>query len=231
MSTEQGATLPDVDASWKPETSKSDAADDDKPIPQPSVEEKDASEPDDADPPPESSSNGKPTQGEVLITEVMYDSSGAEPATEWIELYNTASSARSLSGLAIVDGGDRKQTVGSGVTIGAGAYVVLVRSKSAAIAAKVPSSAIVFEYGAGVADGSGVQLANGATGAVSLKDGSTTIAQSTYGGWFSQSGGSSVQLKTLSYSAGTQSSSWCLSKNTWASGSDKGTPGAASDCP
>src|SRR5690349_14809845 len=39
-----------------------------------------------------SSGAPKPTQGEVLISEVMYDSAGAEPDGEWFELHNVASS-------------------------------------------------------------------------------------------------------------------------------------------
>jgi hypothetical protein len=188
----------------------------------------DASQPPPPPPPPTAS---KPAQGEVVISEVMYDPSGPDPAGEWIEVYNTTSSPKSLSGLTIVDGGDRTNVIGTGVTVGPKAYVLLVRSKSDAIAAGVPSASIVYEYGAGAAAGTGVQLANGSTGAVYLRNGSTTIAEAVYGGWFSQSGGSSIQLKTLTYSAAAQSYNWCLSSNAWALGSDNGTPGSASDCP
>lgn len=230
-------TLPEVDASWSPKPDK--ARDGGSDANSASSTDKDASTPsEEEEPPPEEEENppppppvGKPAQGEVLISEVMYDASGTEPSTEWIEVHNTTSSSRSLTGLTIVDGGNRTHVIGSGISVAPGAYVVLARSKSAAVAAKVPSAAIVYEYGAGQSDGAGIQLANGASGAVLLKSGSSTIAQASYGGWFSQSGGSSIQLKTLSFAAGTQSSSWCLSKNAWATSADKGTPGAASDCP
>ena len=81
-----------------------------------------------------------------------------------------------------------------------------------------------------VSDSAGVQLANGSSGSLLLKDGSTTIAQATYGGW-SSSMGASLQLKALHYAAGAQSSSWCTSTSTWSGSTDKGTPGAANDCP
>ena len=188
--------------------------------------------PADTGPPPRvQPTTPKPVQGEVLITEVMYDPFANEPASEWIELHNAATSARTLSGLTIVDGGNRTHVIGPKMTIAAGAYVVLARNKAAAVAAKVPAAAIVYEYGAGLPDNAGVQLANSSSGAAYLRDGATTIAQADYGGWYSQSGGSSVQLDVLTYPASGQSASWCLSLNPWATGSDKGTPGAPSDCP
>lgn len=173
----------------------------------------------------------KPTQGEVLITEVMYDSSGPEPEGEWFELHNTASTARSLAGLTLVDGGNRTHTIKSGTTIAAGAYVVFVRNRSASTTANVPGASSAYEYGAGLTSSSGIQLANGDTGALFLKDGSTTIAGADYGGWFTSAGGRSVQMKTLSYASGSNKNGWCLSASTWTGATEKGTPGQASDCP
>lgn len=170
-------------------------------------------------------------QGDVLISEVMFDPTASEPASEWIEVFNATSAVRTLSGLTIVDGGNRTHQIKPGITIAPGAYVILARSKSAAIAAKVPAAAIVYEYGTGLADSAGIQLANGASGSVWLRDGGSVIARAEYGGWPGSSTGSSVQLKTLTYSASAQSSSWCVSTHVWTTGSDKGTPGAASDCP
>lgn len=172
----------------------------------------------------------KPAQGEVLITEVMYDSAGAEPEGEWFELHNKASSARSLAGLTLVDGANRTHVIKAGTTIAAGAYVVFVRNRSASTTAKVPGAASAYEYGAGVTSSAGVQLANGDTGALSLKDGSTIIAQAAYGGWWSVSG-ASVQMKTLGYASGSNKSMWCASANTWSGATEKGTPGQPSDCP
>lgn len=239
-------TVPEVDASWAPSpegpSEKVPEADDDAP-PDEEEESPPSSGPpptaagpdDDAGPPdtgaPPAGPASKPAQGEVLITEVMYDPSGTEPTTEWIEVHNKASSARLLGGLTIVDGGNRTHVIAAAITIAPGAYVVLARDKAAATAAKVPAAAIVYEYGKGLASSTGIQLANGGTGGVSLRDGASTIAQAAYGGWFSQSGGSSIQLKTLTYPGSLQKSNWCLSSGAWTTGSDKGTPGAGSDCP
>lgn len=173
----------------------------------------------------------KPTQGEVLVTEVLYDPSTPEPASEWIELHNAALTARSLAGLTLVDGAGRTKAIGAGVEIPPGGYVLLVRSTSGALGAKVPSSAIVFEYGAGADDASGILLTNAATGKITLKDGTTEIAQAPYGGWFTSMSGKSVQLKTLSYAASLNKASWCASANAWATSADKGTPGGPNDCP
>ncbi len=237
------STLPEVDAASAPVPKKGkDAAATSTETPPPADEETDPTDPDppSSNPPPDAGSGTptnppanatKPTQGEVLISEVMFDPSGTEPANEWFEIYNKATGPKTLSGLTIVDGGNRTHVIGANVTIAAGAYVVFVRNKSAATGtSKIPASVIGYEYGAGVSDGSGVQLANGSSGSLLLKDGSTTIAQATYGGW-SSSTGASLQLKALHYAAGAQSSSWCTSSSTWSGSTDKGTPGAANDCP
>ncbi len=236
-------SLPEVDASWSPspDMPNKDGADagkrdtgasassseDEKAAPTPAAPDTGASD----TTKPSTPSTPKPLQGEVLITEVMYDPFTNEPTTEWIEVHNTASGARTLSGLTIVDGGNRTHVIAASITIDPGAYVVLARSKAAATTAKIPVAAIVYEYGTGLPDNAGIQLANGASGGVWLRDGTSTIAQADYGGWYSQSGGSSIQLKTLTYAASAQSSSWCLSLNPWTTGSDKGTPGAPNDCP
>ena len=244
VTSEIDPTLPEVDASWSPSPNTPSEkvppkSKDDGGSGAPDTDEGDESPPTaapDSGPPetskPVAPSAPKPAQGEVLITEVMYDPSGNEPASEWFELHNKSAGPRTLSGLTIVDGGNRTHVIGAGVAIPAGAYVVLARSQSAAISAKVPAAAIVYEYGAGLPSNAGIQLANGSTGGLSLRDGtSSTVAQADYGGWYSQSGGSLIQMKTLTYAAGAQKASWCLSLDPWTTGSEKGTPGAPSDCP
>jgi hypothetical protein len=173
----------------------------------------------------------KPSAGELFISEIMYTTFTPEPASEWIELHSAATAERSLSGLTIKDGGGRTHVIQPGLTIAPGAYVVLARNKTAALAAKVPASAVVYEYGTSLPDNAGIILANGATGGIAVLDGSSMIANAPYGPWFSQSGGSSLQLKILDASQSAQKASWCLSLNPWTTGSEKGTPGAAGDCP
>lgn len=230
-------TLPGVDAAYAPSPAeggqtlppKSDAGADDGST---TVAPTDSGTPIvDSGPPETAPPTSKPAPGEVLISEVMYDTSGTEPATEWFELHSKAASLRSLTGLTIEDGAGRTHVIGAGITIAPGAYIVLARTKSGATGAKVPASVIAYEYAAGLPSNSGVQLANGATGGVSLTDGATVITSAPYGGWFVQSGGSTVQLTNLNGPASTSKANWCLSSSAWTAGSDKGTPGAAEDCP
>jgi hypothetical protein len=223
-------TVPGLDAGYDPSAPGKDGGSSKPSGPemQPPPSGSDAAA-DTGSPPP--AGTPKAGQGEVLVSEVMYDPFGTEPAAEWFEVTNVASSARSISGLVITDGAGRTHTIGAGVVITPGQYVVLARVKSAATAAKVPPSVIVYEYGAGLPDNAGIQLANGTTGGLTLRDGAVVVAQADYGGWYSQSGGSSVQLKTLTFAASGSSASWCLSLNPWTAGSDKGTPGGADDCP
>lgn len=174
----------------------------------------------------------KPGQGDILITEIMYDPLlGSEPSGEWIEVYNRASSPRTLAGLSLKDGANRTHVIASAVVLAPGAYGVLARSRAGAIATKVPASVIVYEYGAGLADNAGVLLANGSSGGVALFDGSTSLSNVQYGGWFSQGGGSSIQIVNLNPAHVGMKANWCMAQTIWASGADKGTPGVANDCP
>lgn len=172
----------------------------------------------------------KPTQGEVVISEVMFDPSGTEPAAEWIEIYNAAPSTRTLSGLVIRDGSNRSHAIASGVVIAPGAYAVLASERAAVVLGKVPDAVILYAYNEGA--GTSVQLANSANGGVALLDGSTEIARAHYGllGMSSSTNGQSIQLKVLDYASAGAKASWCYSSTAWAAGSGKGTPGAASDC-
>jgi hypothetical protein len=174
-----------------------------------------------------------PVVGEVLIAEVMFNPSTPEPDTEWIELVNTATGARLLSGLTLQDGQARTALIASNppITIGSGAYVLLARNTASAVAAGVPAAAVVYEYGAGLASNQGVLLANGVTGGISLWSGTTELANVPYGPWGMDRAGSSIELVTPVLAGSDQSSGWCIAATAWASGTDKGTPGAAGDCP
>lgn len=173
----------------------------------------------------------KPSPGDVLITEVMYETLTPEPASEWIEIYSAASATRTLAGLTLKDGAGRTHLIAQALTIAPGEYLILARNKAGAISAKVPSASIAYEYGTGLSDNAGVLLANGASGGIELLNGSVSITAAPYGGWFTQSGGNSIQLKALDASQSNAKAGWCLSATAWTTGSGKGTPSAAADCP
>ena len=215
-------SMPDKDASAVPEEAADGSA-----TKQPATNEAGV---DAAPPPPPPPTVPKPAVGEVLISEVMYTTAGPEPASEWIELHSVASAERALAGLVLKDGSNRTHVIVGPLTIAPNAWVVLARNKAAAITAKVPAASIVYEYGTGLGDSAGILLANGSTGAITLLSGATVIANAPYGGWFSTSG-SSVQLAVLDGTKSGVKASWCLSTLPWSTGAEKGSPGAANNCP
>lgn len=175
-----------------------------------------------------------PLQGEVVISEVMFDPSTADDSTEWFEVYNATSQTKLLSGLSIEDANSRKATIGGKIEIQPGAYLVFVNNLTGATGtAKVPAGVIAYDYGAGTTQNTIIQLSNSNTGSVVLKNGTTEIARAKYGplGLTSGNSNQSVQLKELTYTAAGDKTKWCQSPNKWPGGADKGTPGAASDCP
>jgi hypothetical protein len=174
--------------------------------------------------------------GDLLITEVMFAPIGPTPQAEWFEVYNTADTPRLLSGLTIIDGSMHAHTIASGVASGGpvvappSAYVLLVRDRATAIANNLPPDAIVYEYGAGLAPDQGVQLDDGATGALSLWNAGLELVGVPYGSWGLVAIGQSVELGALQLVGSDTSTSWCYAELPWAPGSDYGTPGAVNDC-
>jgi hypothetical protein len=172
-----------------------------------------------------------PTLGDLAITEVMLSPSGPEPASEWFEIYNLAWSSRLLNGLTIQDGYGDTAVVPSApaVVLPAATYGLLVRDQAAAVQTLLPSAAIVYAYGTGVASTSGIELDEGSAGDLSLWSGDVLLADVPYGMWDASWVGQSIELKTLQ-SDPTDPMQWCIAQSPWVSGSDDGTPGAPNDC-
>lgn len=166
--------------------------------------------------------------GDLLISEVMYNPSGAEPNGEWVEIYNPGTVARSLLGLTLFDSAARTHTVTGNVVIAPGAYVVLARKLADS---GVPAAKVAYEYGLGVAAGSGIQLTNASSGFLQLRDGATLVAESKYGAFGVGAEGASAQLKVVTLAGSQVAQNWCTSAKPWVAGADKGTPGDPSDCP
>ncbi len=172
-----------------------------------------------------------PSPGELAITEVMLSPSGTEPDSEWFEIYNLASSARLLSGITIEDGYGDTHVIASSppVVVASGAYALLVRDGAAAMQALVPASAVLYAYGTGLSWDEGIELDDGAAGDLSLWRDDTLLAEVPYGMWDASWPGQSIELATPQ-SDESDPGRWCVAQSPWASGSDDGTPGAASDC-
>jgi hypothetical protein len=175
-----------------------------------------------------------PLVGEIVVSEVLYNPAGVEPAEEWFELYNTTALPKLLSGLILKDGSGRAHAIPASpaLVIAPSSYFLLVHTKSAAVAVNLPGAALAYEYGDAPAND--VQLTNGSTGAIFVLNGTTQIAQSNYGPFAftaAQVNGVSIELKTLTNAASLVKANWCLSTTAWPGGNGKGTPSAANDCP
>lgn len=169
--------------------------------------------------------------GELAITEIQFDPIGAEPDGEWIEVMNRAATPRSLRGLELRDGGGRSHTIGADVVVAPGAYVVLARSRAAAVAQGVGSTDIVYEYGVGSTSGTGVILANGSTGAISIFAGTQELQRVAYGAFsLSATSGKTFELRTGSFATVGSSAMFCVAETTYGTGCF-GTPGRPSMCP
>jgi hypothetical protein len=122
--------------------------------------------------------------GDVVISEIMYDPTGPEPASEWFEVHNLAAEPRSLLGIVIQDGAGRTHTIAADVVVQPNGYAVLARD------ARVTST--VYDYGKGLIDTQGILLANGTTGALSLV-GLDTVKYGLFN--FTAANGQSAQLQ------------------------------------
>ena len=61
--------------------------------------------------------------GDVIITEIMYDSNSAQPQWEWVEIQNTTAGAIDLDGW-VIDDDDDNGIEGSNISAGIGNTVV-----------------------------------------------------------------------------------------------------------
>ena len=112
----------------------------------------------------------------LLISEVLYDALGAEPAEEWIELYNNASSPIELTDWTISDNLST-DVISPTVTIPVGGVIVIAASEDFYISYPDFPGAIVF-----VADGRiGNGLGNGGDRLMLKDDEGMVIDQMSYG--------------------------------------------------
>lgn len=165
-----------------------------------------------------------PVFGDVVLSEILFDPSGAEPDGEWVEVANVSADPLELRGVVLRDGAGRTHTIGTSAIVGPGGFAVLARSATACMSGGVPSSAVLYDYGRGVSAQSGVILANGSTGAISLERGGITLARAAYGTFgLSSSPGQTFQVRTVAVESNPTGASYCSSATP--------TPGAPPNCP
>lgn len=113
----------------------------------------------------------------IVINEIMYDPVGSDNATntEWVELYNTASTPVNLEGYKVQVGSFDLFTFPAGATIAGNGYVILQSVTPEKIAVSYRNGmdpAITYQLTAGAV---GSKLGNGVTGAtITVKDASDT---------------------------------------------------------
>ena len=166
--------------------------------------------------------------GQIVITEIMYDPSAVNDSVgEWFEIYNTTNAAVDINGWTIEEAdGSPSHTINNGgpLNVPANSYVVLARNDDASVNGGVTA---VYEYGSWA-------LSNSADSIV-LKNGGTVVDTVEYDETpFPIAVGASIALagaeEDLDTVDNNVAANWCLSTTEFGAG-DRGTPGAANDCP
>jgi parallel beta-helix repeat protein len=158
-------------------------------------------------------------EGDVIVTEIMADSSLPEPASEWFEIHNTTASDIDLTGWEVRDDGSDGFAIGgmSPVIIPAHGYLVLGRSSDPQANGSAP---VDYVYG-------GMQLAN-IQDEIVLWAGSTMVDRVAYdkgSSWPVASGAAmSLDPARLNHNDNDVATNWCSASTTWAGG-DFGSPG------
>lgn len=164
--------------------------------------------------------------GDLLITEMMVKSAaGSGDKGEWFEIHNTTAADIDLNGMTVAyKSVVKKIAEKTPVLVKAGAYAVIGVSNDKSLNGGI---AVAWKW-------SGFGLSN-SSGLLSIKSGTIELDKVAY-----KSGkpfpnvttGASHQLKTgaLDATKNDDGANWCLSVNTWGSGTLKGTPGAKNDC-
>lgn len=162
---------------------------------------------------------GQPAEpGDIIITEIMYDPSGPEPASEWFEIYNTTFQPIDLTGWQFADeGGSFFVEESAGLQINPGSYLIFARST---MACSPPD----YIYPSVTLNNNGDEL--------QIRQGLKLIDILNYHQDFPQvNPGESIQLDdetNQSDSSNDLGSNWCASRSSCGNG-DFGTPNTPND--
>lgn len=159
--------------------------------------------------------------GDVIISELMANPNAVSDSNgEWIELYNTTSTAIDINGWTLADL-TGSHTIASSLNIPANSYVTLCRKSDPTINGGTTCN---YQY-------SSISL-NNSSDTITLSNGATVIDSVSYDGDFPSDAGKSMQLNSDFFNATSNDDSvnWCSSSATYGDG-DYGTPGANNnDC-
>ncbi len=167
---------------------------------------------------------GDLANGELLITEVMYDpTSLSDTEGEWFEVFNNSGRAIDLNQLVIRRNNTESHVITGGMILEPGSYGILSRTAGAVAGNK-------YVYGTAITltnTGAVLSICNFGTDGT---DGSVICAVDYGQADFPGASGASVCLDPAKYNPTdiVLSSSWCVSKTPYSTG-DMGTPGLVND--
>lgn len=156
--------------------------------------------------------------GEVVISEIMYNPLGSEPAAEWFEVVNRTEIPLELNGVTFTSGTELG-SYGTPMVLLPQARVVFCRST-----ADGPAGCQMY----------GQVVLNNRADDISITAGGVLldrVAYGTTGAWPRSVNGRAIGLResSLDAMANDLAGNWCLASTP--AGSDLGTPGAPNDCP
>ena len=168
---------------------------------------------------------GVMTAGELVITEIMKDPTGAlvDASAEWFEVYNASTHLITMCGWTISDAGTDTHTMTSDVEVLPGAFALFMRSSN-----RASNGGLTADY----TYGSDIQMGNSGDEIILTNDG-VIIDRVDYTTSFPSVAGYSLTLKptALDSVSNDTASNWCRATSSYYAG-NYGTPGAANDvCP
>ncbi len=160
-----------------------------------------------------------PRAGELVIAELLYNPSGAEPSAEWIEVVSATDARLDLAGVSLTSGASSHVFAGP-LVVEPRARLVLCRSAAVGPAGCTP-------YGGIALTNTGDDLTLTTAGGAVVD----TVVYDTVAPWPLSVDGTAIELSEshLDATANNDPTRWCAA--TTPAGADLGTPGAPNACP